>query len=123
MEFGDILRSLRKEKGLTQAELAKAFSLGESTVSFYESNKRTPDYEILKKFADYFDVSVDYLLGRVEDRNAAILENIPKKLREVGIEYIEVDKTLKEKGLTPREVIELIEDLDKIGLLEKYQKK
>lgn len=69
MKFGDRLKFLRKEKDFTQSELAKIFSLGESTISFYESNKRTPDYELLEKIADFFNVSVDYLLGRTDNKN------------------------------------------------------
>jgi len=64
MNFGKLLRQLRKEKGLTQAELAKLISIGESTVSFYESGKRQPDYETLIRLANIFRVSVDQLLGR-----------------------------------------------------------
>lgn len=67
MNFGNRLRQLRKAKGLTQAELAKLLSIGESTISFYESGKRQPDYETLIRIADLFNVSVDYLLGRTDD--------------------------------------------------------
>ena len=64
MSFGVRLRQARTEKNLTQAELAKMLSLGESTISFYEANKREPDYETLQKLADLLDVSLDWLLGR-----------------------------------------------------------
>lgn len=72
MNFGKRLRQLRKEKGLTQAELAKLLSIGESTVSFYESGKRQPDYETLIRLAEVFNVSVDYLLGRTEHKQGHI---------------------------------------------------
>lgn len=67
MTFGARLRELRQRKGLTQAELAKALSLGESTISFYEADRREPDYCTLKAIADFFRVSTDYLLGRTDD--------------------------------------------------------
>jgi len=54
MTFGKKLRNLRIQKDLTQAELAKLMDLGESTISFYESDKRQPDYETLKKIAIFF---------------------------------------------------------------------
>lgn len=63
MTFGQRLRNLRLAKDLTQAELAKLMGLGESTVSFYESDKRKPDFDTLIKIAEYFDVSTDYILG------------------------------------------------------------
>lgn len=63
MTFGQRLRSLRLAKDLTQAELAKLMGLGESTVSFYEADKRKPDFDTLIKIAEYFDVSTDFILG------------------------------------------------------------
>lgn len=71
MPFGKRLKHLRSEKGLTQAELAKALSIGESTVSFYESGKRQPDYETLTRLADLFQVSIDFILGRSDIRYQA----------------------------------------------------
>lgn len=62
--FGERLKKLRNEKELTQAALAKRLGLGESTISFYESDKRQPDFEITEKLADFFCVTLDYLLGR-----------------------------------------------------------
>ena len=68
LTFGARLKQLRLESNLTQAELADKLSLGESTISFYESSKREPDYETLQRFADFFLVSVDYILGRTNVR-------------------------------------------------------
>lgn len=86
MGFGKKLRKLRIEKGLTQADLAATLSLGESTISFYESNKRQPDYETLTKIADFFKVSTDYLLGRTDNElsvNNIIPERFIQKLGRV----------------------------------------
>ena len=55
---------LRKQKGLTQREFAKIFNISFQAVSYYEKGARQPDFETLIKFADYFGVSVDYLIGR-----------------------------------------------------------
>ncbi|SDZ68776.1 Transcriptional regulator, contains XRE-family HTH domain [Evansella caseinilytica] len=64
-KFGERLRELRKSKTkLTMKEFGQIFSLAESTISGYENGARMPDMEILDKFAKYFDVSLDYLLGR-----------------------------------------------------------
>lgn len=62
------LRELRKEKGLTQKELGKVANVSDRSVGFYESGERDPDTETVKIFADYFDVSIDYLLGRTTKR-------------------------------------------------------
>ncbi len=58
-----LLRKLRKSKKLTQANVASALKIGRSTYTKYESGKSKPVSEMLIKIADYFGVSVDYLLG------------------------------------------------------------
>ena len=68
MELGEIIKELRTKRGLTQGSLGELVNLAESTISLYESNKRSPDYETLKKIADFFDVSLDYLLGRTNEK-------------------------------------------------------
>ena len=60
------LKELRKEHKLSMKELGKILGLSESTISLYEAGKREPDIKTLIKMADYFDVSVDILLGRDE---------------------------------------------------------
>ena len=62
--FGKILKELRLEKHLSQRELGKIFCVANQTISFWESGAREPDMDMLLQIADYFDVSVDYLLGR-----------------------------------------------------------
>lgn len=64
MEFGDILKQLREEKGITQAELATRVSWSPSSIEMYEQNRRDPDKDTLMKISDIFNVSIDYLLGK-----------------------------------------------------------
>lgn len=63
MRFGEILRSLRLERNITQKDLANRLSISPSTVGMYEQNRRFPDADILVKLSSIFDVTVDYLLG------------------------------------------------------------
>lgn len=63
------LRLLRREKDITMKKLGKNLGLAESTISLYETGKRQPDFETLSKIAEYFNVSVDYLLGNSDIRN------------------------------------------------------
>ncbi|WP_432408858.1 helix-turn-helix domain-containing protein [Wukongibacter sp. M2B1] len=81
MKFGDKLKRLREEKGLTQAELGEMFSVSEAAIYFCESNKRPPTYQLLNKFARYFNVTPQYLLG-YDNIDKAILGNRLKELRE-----------------------------------------
>lgn len=58
------LTKLRKDRGLTQQQLADSLHISRATYAQYEIGRRTPDYDILHKLADFFEVSTDYLLGR-----------------------------------------------------------
>ncbi|MDE6676740.1 MAG: helix-turn-helix domain-containing protein [Clostridia bacterium] len=61
--FNDRLKELRKEKGLSQTELAKELEVSQRSVSSWETGFREPDFETLEKIAKYFNVTSDYLLG------------------------------------------------------------
>lgn len=63
-KFPQRLKELRTAKNISQEELGKHLNLRDSTISQYESGKRTPDYSTLLKIADFFGVTTDYLLGR-----------------------------------------------------------
>jgi len=64
MDFlGDRIRYLRESAELKQKDMALEFSLNENTWSQYETNKRTPDIDTIKKIAEYFNVSIEYLMG------------------------------------------------------------
>ena len=69
VNFGETLKKLRKQDGLTQQQLADKLGLTKSVVSYYELQERYPSPEILVKLANIFHVSTDYLLGieRSED--------------------------------------------------------
>ena len=62
------IKELRKEKNISQIKLALDLGLNQNSVSRYESGERQADYQTLIKIADYFNVSLDYLLGRTENR-------------------------------------------------------
>ena len=64
--FADRIKACRKNINKTQREVATDLGITESGYQKYELSKREPKMETLNKFADYFDVSVDYLMGRSE---------------------------------------------------------
>ena len=63
MSFPQRLRELRKQRGLTQEELAKELDIAKSSVSMYENGNRKPSFEVLEMFADFFNVNLDILRG------------------------------------------------------------
>jgi transcriptional regulator with XRE-family HTH domain len=68
MEFKNILISLRNEKGIDRETLAKHLNITYSSVAKYETGERTPNAEMLTKIAEFFNVSIDFLLGRTKIR-------------------------------------------------------
>lgn len=105
------IKDLRKEKGFTQAHLAKLLGVARSTVSMWESSPQEPDNDTLGKIADVFGVTTDYLLGRTDDRT--FTEAVPhEKYREYlagpGLRLLlDADANLTEDQLN--EIIDFIE--------------
>ncbi|WIF95021.1 helix-turn-helix domain-containing protein [Caminicella sporogenes] len=102
MSFGQRLKELRINKNITQSELANILNKSRSTIAGYEINDRMPDFETLTKIADFFNVSIDYLLGRTDIQNPnntlegrkitlhQKLENIPEIVINTEEEYIQM---------------------------------
>ncbi len=65
MEFR--LRKLREEKGISQMRLAIELCISQNSISRFENGVRKPDYDTLIQIADYFNVSLDYLVGRTDN--------------------------------------------------------
>lgn len=105
MSFGDNLRALIEERGITQKELARKLNIAPSTLGSYVQNVREPDFETLKTIAGYFDVSTDYLLdfysGKVSDHQENELLRIFRSLsadqKEICIEQCRVFVRLNNK--------------------------
>lgn len=61
------LKALREKRGISQLKLAMDLDMNQNSISRYETGVREADYKSLIKFADYFDVSIDYLLERTDN--------------------------------------------------------
>lgn len=83
------IKDLREDRDLRQSDLAAATGIDQRTISNYETGKTSPDAYALIKLADYFGVSVDYLIGRTdmdlftEDRRIKAVERIQKELEDL----------------------------------------
>lgn len=98
--IGKRIKLLRTENNLTQLEFAKILNIANSTLSQYEAGNRVPSDDIKKKIADFFNVSMDYLLGRTDIRKPEqnILTN--KDEKDIAKELNEIMEKLKnEEGL------------------------
>jgi len=61
------LKELRRKHRISQLKLAMDLNMNQNSISRYENGEREADYATLIRFADYFEVSIDYLLGRTEN--------------------------------------------------------
>lgn len=93
MNLGERLKQLRLQKQISQTDLARHFNIARSTLSQYESNTRTPSDEMKLKFAEYYNVSIDYLLGKIDttvnDLTEKDKKDIQKDLKNIMDEYKE----------------------------------
>lgn len=97
------IAELRKQNKLTQEKFSKIIGIGRSTLAMYETNKTEPDFNTLKKMADYFQVSIDCILG-YEEKNEGKKGHtniLTKKLKELRGELSQ-EKYAKIFGLTQR---------------------
>lgn len=78
--IGDRLRALRKDRGLTQVQMAQMLNVQQSRINRYESGASTPGPDVFIQLADFFDVSMDYLYGRCDDPKGKLYGNQTKEL-------------------------------------------
>jgi len=85
----DRIKQLRKQKGLTQIELAETLGVGVSTVAMWESGKRTPNFKLLNDLSDLFDKTIEYILGTSDDDKSPKLNDA--QIEQLGVWAIEDD--------------------------------
>lgn len=81
-EFKDRLKELRLNAHMTQKDLGQALGISSSTVGMYEQGARTPDMDTLENIADYFNVDIDFLLGRVKGSTYYLRPEVAKLAQE-----------------------------------------
>lgn len=79
-KFGEIIRVLRIKRGYSQAKLAKKIGISRSALANYECGLREPNLDTIEMFADFFDVSTDDLMGRMDEEQPKA-NNQPRKWR------------------------------------------
>lgn len=80
--IGQTIRGLRKQRKISQTELAKILHVSQQTVTAWETGKAEPSSSAISSLADYFNVTTDYLLGR------------PEKKDDDNVDYVALDKAL-----------------------------
>ena len=77
-ELGERLRRLRESVKLSQVKMAELLGVKQSSINRYEQGQSAPSLETLVRYADYFDVSLDYLLARTDNPQGKLYEHRPK---------------------------------------------
>lgn len=108
--FSERLKQLRKEKNISQEELAKATKISRSAISNYEAGTREPNHETLEILADFYNVDIDFLLGR-KDWITNIKDWNPKE-QEITIEI-----KLSEEDSIILEAFHNADDVDRTTVL------
>jgi len=105
--FGDKLKLLRRKSNLTQSKLAEILEISSSTIGMYEQNRRDPDTSMLSKIADYFNVSVDYLLDREAPDSLTAFEGLDKI-------YLSYAKEAQENKIDPVDIKLVLDTIKKL---------
>lgn len=111
LNFKTRLRRLRNEKRLTQRELSKLLGISHSTISMYEAGYREPKFENLELIADFFNVDIDYLIGKSNQTTKVIIEGvnqfetIQSSDKECLLEYDENLASLKKSELFAMKIV------------------
>ena len=82
-EVAQRLKSLRESVGLSQAKLAALMGATQASVNRYENGQSSPPLKILRWYADFFDVSLDYIFARTEQPGGKLYEHKPKVLEAI----------------------------------------
>ncbi len=80
MRYFPALKELRISRNLTQSQLAQALHLGQRTISSYENGEREPLATSLMLYADFFEVSIDYIVGREDDFGNITATPLPSEI-------------------------------------------
>lgn len=100
--FAERLKELRKEKNMTQVQLAEALGVSKGTIAMWEIGKREPNFETLDRLSDIFDKRIDYILGYSNDASSPQLTEedidqlgrweVEDQFREIIMAYLSLDE-------------------------------
>jgi len=100
--FAERLKELRKEKNMTQVQLAEALGVSKGTIAMWEIGKREPNFETLDRLSDIFDKRIDYILGYSNDASSPQFTEedidqlgrweVEDQFREIIMAYLSLDE-------------------------------
>lgn len=131
--IGSRIKSLRKTNNLTQTDFGKLFGVGKTTISSYETGNSTPNDDIKKEICNYFNISMDYLLGLTDSThtktinftgfifdfdNSPELSSLINKIQSVSLDVLEQETNISKerlKSIVFKELLPSPSDLTRIA--------
>lgn len=113
--LGDRIKQLRKEKDLTQEEMADQLSLNRATISNWEIDRASPDAKTIIQLADFFNVTVDYLMGISDSPQTNFSPKADKLLKAISL----AEELPEEKITELADILEVFIDLQMRKMQEK----
>lgn len=107
--FGDRLKTLRNSKNLSQEELSQILGVRKSSISNWEKDKATPTFEMVNKIAQYFGVSIDYLLNFTQD-DLDKIERLKQALKEADMWDYEMDDMSEEDFKKAMKIVAMMKE-------------
>lgn len=120
MKISEILKSIRIEHGLTQKELSERLKIGQATIACYENGQRDPHILNLVAYADFFECSIDFLVGRADDFGNVIVDAENTKTSKTTLTKDEPELLEKYEELSPASKLKLSGFVDGLLSAEKY---
>ena len=107
--FGDRLKELHKEHNLTQEDIGNLCDVAKNTVSNWENNVNQPSFEITKKLAEYFGVTIDYLLNFTQD-DVDNMERLKQALKQAGMWDYSIDDMSREDFEKAMKIVAMLKE-------------
>jgi transcriptional regulator with XRE-family HTH domain len=107
MKHGERIGLLREKHSLTQEDLSNKLGITRASLSHYENNRREPDYNTIVKIANFFKVSTDYLMGRTDEHQTMLNEEVREFVESLELSDSNIMEkfalTIDGKKLSPEE--------------------
>ncbi len=107
--FGDRLKELRISKNLSQEELSNILNVRKSSISNWETGKATPTFDMLTKIAQYFGVTIDYLLNFTQN-DVDNMERLKQALKQAGMWNYAIDDMSREDFEKAMKIIAMLKE-------------
>lgn len=107
--FGDRLKKLRKEHNLTQEDIANMFNVTKNAVYSWEVGKSQPSIEIIKQLAQYFGVTIDYLLNFTQD-DVDNMERLKQALKQAGMWDYNIDDMSRDDFEKAMQIVAMLKE-------------